>query len=690
MRRIFNCILVVLLFGSCIEKYSNTGIDSDAEFILPIAQGSFLLGDLLKSIDPDSLFSSDTENELVFTYRNEELLTFDFAEILGMPYHATLFDETRELGNIRLDDSLFFEYIPLEELIERLSFIDEIATIPQGEVASFDGVLAGAEIAPFLVWEIEEFDHITQADFVSGSMIIRLKNEFPLNCRVNFRFFDSYGILIDEYFFGSQNPEGLKPAEMDSFVIDMAGKSLTAPVMYSITRLEFLETREPFFVDYSKGFDLTVSQKDLTLSSGEFHADAFLYQSEKEEVSISLLDSVQMHRLVFQSGMLQVVLQKQFQPEGLLTITLPCLLDEGRPVSLDFALEGDDFIAQDIDLSGKELILFSNESPYNTVSYFFTYTNTSSGTFRMKASDRLRCIFEIHRMVLSYAEGDFGSRAIDFSKSGLSLNPEVWDRISGEVFGDRPELTLYFYNSIGIPINYDFSIQASNREGSTVVITSDSYLMPFPTTLNESPVISEKVFTVDNSNILDFMRLPPNDTIHFSTRLLLNPGGAPSSPNFVDFSQPFRAGIGFRVPLLLKGMFFEYVDTLAVSFGSLTETVEKASLIFRTRNEIPLQVNLDITPFDTLSGTVTGEIMHVTLLDAAPTDELGNVTGISEAENSLVLTGQELNPLRTANALLVRAAFLSPDEGTKPAKLKYDLGFDLKVILDVLPNWEGF
>jgi hypothetical protein len=146
---------------------------------------------------------------------------------------------------------------------------------------------------------------------------------------------------------------------------------------------------------------------------------------------------------------------------------------------------------------------------------------------------------------------------------------------------------------------------------------------------------------------------------------------------------PFLIGLGFKVPILVKGVFFNFVDTISFSSGNILDLVKKAKLILRTKNEIPLQVNLSVTQFDSVSGKAIGNELFVTLLEAAKTDEFGNEIAQTDAENELVVEGEALINLKRSNSLLINAAFISPENGEKPAKLKSVYGFDLKMILDV-------
>ena len=101
----------------------------------------------------------------------------------------------------------------------------------------------------------------------------------------------------------------------------------------------------------------------------------------------------------------------------------------------------------------------------------------------------------------------------------------------------------------------------------------------------ESPKYSELEFNSSNSNILDFIKLPPDDSIIFSVGMIFNPNGKPDNKhlNFVSPDDIFRIGMEFEVPILVKGGFFTFYDTLLFSAANMLEKVKRAEMIFRAK-----------------------------------------------------------------------------------------------------------
>ena len=688
MRRLFKFLFLATLLSGCLNNYTDFQVKSDAEFIVPLAHGSFQLGELLNNLSNDSLFQSNQNNELIFTYRDNALNRFYFNDLFDVPTKHVLAIETRNLGLLKLKDTNYDHYIDLQELINRLSFVPEISNIPEGRIESFEGISIDTLASPFLMWEVTVFDYITKANIENGVINVRLKNEFPVNCKVTFEFFDSDLILIDDYCFGCTSEMGLYPNEQDAFSIDMAGMFIRAPIFYKITNLEFFSSNSPINIEYAKGFDLSVEVLGLQLNYGIFNAQKFDYSSQVEKANVEFIDSFLLSQVTVKSGNLKLNFGKQFEPNVTMSLKLPGLIKGDKPFFTEIPLNNQESTVQNYDLAGMVLNLNLGQNPYNTLEYLFGFTNNTDETIELKATDNYTYSLSIEDLQLSYVEGDFGQRDINFSKTGWELNPEIWDLLGTDAFGKNSVLTFFFQNNMGIPATCDLNIEATNQEGNSVVVETAPFLLPYPFSLNESPMNSEKHLNTENSNIMEFFMLPPNNSINFKLNLYTNPDGSPPAihPNFVNINDPFVVKFGLDVPISPNGNAFIYTDTLALNLQKISNLAERATLIFRTKNEIPLQADLSITLMDTLRFEPTSNEFLVTLLDAAPTNESGHTTGISEAENRMELSRADLEKVQISNSFLVKVTFNNPYGTLHPIKLDREQGFELIILLEVSPK----
>jgi hypothetical protein len=684
MGRFIFLILTLAFLTSCLKRYNHLEFESDARFCIPLAHGSFLLSDLLRNFNGDSIFQNGVENELIISYKKEDVAKIFIQDLINFPSSINLADETKILNNITLNNTAYHYSIFLSEFIERLSFSGNLPSFTEGELNVFPEVVLGRESSLFLTWEIEDFNCIQRANINEGLLECSLTNNYPAICQVEVEFFDSDGTVFGSFLFNGNSDTGMKPGESEIISLDLSGKSIKMPVFYKITSLHFFETHESVKIDMFNNFEINAELKNLNLEEGKFNSSKYFYQSELNRVNVEFADSVKMKKVKIETANLNFKFRKLFQPSGVLTVYFPNLLKDGFPFSFTVLLNDNLMKTCNFNLDDTELALNNSFAEFNSFEYNFEFRSTDSDFVEVKSIDNYNYSITLQNLKYSYLEGDFGNRSIDFEKNGISLNHNIWNSVQEGILENNPVLTLYLSNPFGIPIKSDFNIKATNKVGESVSISSPSFFLPFPENPGDSNVVSEIEFNIDNSNIDEFIKLPPNNSINLSAKFELNPENSQSinKQNFVNTQVPIVFGIGIKIPVLVKGVFFNYFDTLNFS-SVILNGLERAELIFRTKNGIPLSVNLSFTPYDTISNQTIGDELFVRLLDAAKTDASGNVIAVSEAENKLVVEGENLINLKNSNSILINASFISPEDGTKPAKLKNDFGFDLKMILDV-------
>ncbi len=685
LKNILLISIIIVLFSSCLEKYNDFEIKTDTQLMAPVAFGSFTLGDILSNFTEDSLFQTGSENELIFKFREDEVLELTVNDFFSFPSTIPVTESSEVLGYIKLKDSTYYELINLKELIDRVNISDEISSFSDGERHIFPDAQVGYEYSALLTWEIADFNFIKEADFHDGNINFSIKNNFPANCEVEFQVFDNDMNVIQVLEFGKKTSGGIKTGDKEEFSFSLEGKSVKAPIYYKITKLHFFETTDEVIIEMNNGFEITVELTDILLDQGVFTSFDFNYQSGIKEIDLEIADSVEISKAIIESGEMVFSINKRFEPGGILTVNLFNLLKDGKPYSFSVDIDKNGIISKVLDLSGCELIMSDQNDQLNHFEFSFEYKNEKEEYIKLKANDSYEYSIVLQGIQFSFIEGYFGSRVVDFSHKGFKFNEEIWKKIKGEVFGEDPVFKVILSNPIGIPIESDINIKASNTSGQTVDISNKDYLIEYPLKKEESPKYSELEFNSTNSNILEFVKLPPDDSIFFSVAMAFNPEGRPDKEhlNFVSPDDIFKVGMEFKVPIVVKGGFFTYYDTLLFSAGNMLEKVKHAEMIFRARNEMPLQINLAVIPFDTITKTPTGRELFVKVLDAAQTDEFGNVISVTESDNKMVVEGQDIENLKKSNSFLIEATLLSPSDGEKPAKLKYDNGFDLKIILDV-------
>jgi hypothetical protein len=161
---------------------------TDTQLIAPVAYGSFTLGDILSNFTEDSLFETGSENELVFQFREDEVLELTVNDFFSLPSNIPVTESSETLGYISLKDSTYYELINLKELIDRVKISDEISEFSDGERHVFPDAQVGSEYSALLTWEIADFNFIKEADFHTGNIDFSLRIISLLIAKLNFRF----------------------------------------------------------------------------------------------------------------------------------------------------------------------------------------------------------------------------------------------------------------------------------------------------------------------------------------------------------------------------------------------------------------------------------------------------------------------------------------------------------------------
>lgn len=113
---------------------------------------------------------------------------------------------------------------------------------------------------------------------------------------------------------------------------------------------------------------------------------------------------------------------------------------------------------------------------------------------------------------------------------------------------------------------------------------------------------------------------------------------------------------------LEPGIFFSFSDTIPFELSLHNQLMKHIELIFRSANVMPFQVDLVVTPFDTVTSMVTGEPLYVTLLEAAWVEFDGLSLQPVNSENTLIVNDIVFEELKNSNSIILDLNFIWPYE----------------------------
>lgn len=313
-----------------------------------------------------------------------------------------------------------------------------------------------------------------------------------------------------------------------------------------------------------------------------------------------------------------------------------------------------------------------------------TFKTPGSGLAAVKIdlNDYFKLTFNINNLEFKSITGDFGKQQINIGPEQFDMNIDLLNKLDGSFTLANPKLKLIFNNPIGMPALLDVGFKASNKSGSIVTLKKKSGLfeIPVPTSMDK-PATGSIVFDKDNSNIVDFIALPPTGKIWYQGQVSFNQNNqvTQDNPNFLDLDNSFSFGIEMELPLELQTSALTFKDTSAIS-GSDYDKIESAELILNARNGIPLDVDLQLFFVDTISKKQFGTSKKTKVLTAAQVNASGDITPV-KSSNSFSLDKGEMENLRKANGIVIMGTVSSPSGGTGVAKIMSTSEIDLNVVI---------
>ena len=285
-------------------------------------------------------------------------------------------------------------------------------------------------------------------------------------------------------------------------------------------------------------------------------------------------------------------------------------------------------------------------------------------------------IMQIQDFKFFYAEGYLGSEPYDAARDTIPIEFfENWTR--GEVYFEDPVIDIVLTNSFGVPTQSVVEIfRVLTAEGERLDLESVFIDQGFPFDYPELDEVGETrttIFRFDktNSNIDEILGSNPV-ALEYDVNAVTNPTADPDIRGFITDSSFYRVSVDVELPLYGRASDFTVTDTFAVSFSDYEEV---ASVEFKLVTDNALPVGIDLQGyFVDPDGTVLDSLLANTDRLIVPTDvdANGDPVGTQRSEVFIPMDAARFARLRTADYILVRAAFSTTDNGTESVRIYAD------------------
>jgi len=366
-------------------------------------------------------------------------------------------------------------------------------------------------------------------------------------------------------------------------------------------------------------------------------------------------------------------------------ITLTVTLNEGSvgvidPITKDFTVAAS-AINQSLgwDLTGL-VFKFPAPSVNNTlnVSFGATILSDPSGTIESNGND-LDITYQFWGIEFILAKGDFGDQTIGIGSGEIDLGVDFWDDIDGNFTFADPRININFTNMVGIPIQIDANMTASNTDGDVLNLDPNAQFPDYPTTEAEIMVGVAASITYDkeNSQVVPFMALPPSGNITYTGNIVINPNGydplaVGSNINIISGNSSISADLDIDIPLDFKADNLSISDTIDEVDIDDAEKMIKAAIIITAENGLPLDVKIEHILFTDAEYNVISTISAESIINAAAVDANGDVdpTSIEKVANRIELTADQIKSLNDTENIILKLTVSTYDEGGQSVKLK--------------------
>lgn len=212
-------------------------------------------------------------------------------------------------------------------------------------------------------------------------------------------------------------------------------------------------------------------------------------------------------------------------------------------------------------------------------------------------------------MKLEKAVGYFPVPPMQLDSNNLKMNLDVLSDLSNAFDMSDPKYYLIVRNKgFGLPADVkDLSLNATNATATKSVSLKTDEEMSFEANLQNVLRVDTFAFTPGNSNLIEFLNLPPHGNINYNGTIRFNPAGNTGEDNIIYADGVSQVDSYIEIPLVMKGSSLMFRDTLK-NLVVDKKQLSVAQLTVTSKTDIPFTMNLRELVFYDANGDVLGKV----------------------------------------------------------------------------------
>jgi len=690
--------ILVFIAGCVKETYNIDKLSTQGHFApglgVSVLKGKITLSDVIEKNDT-IIFDNDTayiydDNVVTFIFRKDSILSFnltDYYDLEDMISHS----DTFEVGELEL--------APFQSTISYTlgQISNSFSPALKAQFSALDG--ATAPFPPFPPTNLGEinfnaFSNFENATFSEGSLDIKVTNNLPAS--LSGATIRLYNTADHSQINGDVVIPTVNPGESVTETINLAGLTVTNHLTAAIVLNGSPGTMTAVPIDLdANNIEVKVSGRDLMVESGRviIPAQDILSLDEQDTLSVDPGEDIQISMIKTLTGSISYNINAMSPVTASLSLTLPTSSRDGVPITESITVTPNSVISGNISIANSTIDLGTVAAqPYNKLPVEYSIEVSSTGQMvDFNSADKVRLDLEILDPELDYVKGYFGQYGDTIDADTIDLEiEEILGNLSGSFLISSPSVKLNYSNSFAIPVKIDIDAVGYKGEDS-VDIDLDPVTLLYPS----APAERDKngAFTVDknNSDFPELISMPP-EKIRFGGSAVMNPdGNTGTRDNYIFGNSRFLGDLEIEVPVELRLNNLQFADTIDnpieeddFSDSPLDpEDIEELKILLNIENGFPLGISLSISLFDSATNSVLKTISAPGILEPAPVDASGKVSGPAQCETEIRLTSDFWNSIYDADKMIFSITLVTTDGGAKDVKIYSDYYLDYKAALFV-------
>jgi hypothetical protein len=280
---------------------------------------------------------------------------------------------------------------------------------------------------------------------------------------------------------------------------------------------------------------------------------------------------------------------------------------------------------------------------------------------------------QLSTLVFGYAEGWLGQSPFLTNRDTIEIDFfEQWKR--GEVKFVNPSVDITLDNSFGFPVKANALVADIITINNQTLSLRSNLLGNLSANYPSLQEIGQSKRTVihfdkTNSNIDSIINSNPAK-FDYWIQGITNPDTSRRVIGFLTDSSFFKLQVEIRLPVWASAKDFEVNQSYPLSLTDY-DKVDYVEMKINTENEMPIRVGLQ-GYFATDNNIVIDSLYSSSkpVLEGAPVDASGNVTGVAKQTSLIRLDAAKFAKVRNCKKMLLKYAFATTGNGAIPVKVK--------------------